>query len=147
MLSAETIALRVPAKNWDEAVRAAGQLLVKSGAAEPRYIEGMIRTVRELGPYIVIAPGVALPHARPEDGARHEGYALVTLAQPVAFGNPDNDPVQVVIAFCAPDASAHLESLRLLAERLGQADFVPRLLAAKTAEEIMAYFGGNQKGR
>lgn len=139
MFTPETIALRVPATDWEEAVRAAGQLLVANGAAEPRYIDGMIRTVRELGPYIVIAPGVALPHARPEEGALREGYALVTLAQPVTFGNPDNDPVQVVIAFCAPDASAHLESLRVLAKYLERTDFVPRLLAAKSAEEVLVY--------
>ncbi|MCX8025042.1 MAG: PTS sugar transporter subunit IIA [Thermanaerothrix sp.] len=143
MFTAETIALRVPAADWEEAVRAAGQLLVASGAAEPRYIDGMIRTVRELGPYIVIAPGVALPHARPEEGALREGYALVTLEQPINFGNPDNDPVQVVIAFCAPDASTHLESLRVLAERLGQADFVPRLLAAQTPQEILHWLAGD----
>ncbi|WP_322806300.1 PTS sugar transporter subunit IIA [Thermanaerothrix sp.] len=143
MFTPETIALRVPATDWEEAVRAAGRLLVASGAAEPRYIDGMIRTVRELGPYIVIAPGIALPHARPEEGALREGYALVTLAQPINFGNPDNDPVQVVIAFCAPDASTHLESLRALAERLGQPDFVPRLLAAQTPQEVLSWLAGD----
>lgn len=143
MFTSETIALRVSAADWEEAVRAAGQLLVASGAAEPRYIDGMIRTVRELGPYIVIAPGIALPHARPEEGALREGYALVTLAQPLNFGNPDNDPVQVVIAFCAPDASTHLESLRFLAGHLGRADFVPRLLAARTPQEVLSWLAGD----
>jgi len=140
MLSRETIALSVTAKNWEEAVRAAGELLVKAGAAEPRYIEGMLRTVHELGPYIVIAPGVAIPHARPEDGALKPAFAVITLEHPIAFGNPDNDPVQLVIAFCAPDSSSHLGTLSQVAQALGQPDFVSRVISARTPEEVLQCF-------
>lgn len=51
-------------------MRIGGELLEKSGAIEPRYIDAMINTVKEIGPYIVIAPGIAMPHARPEAGAK-----------------------------------------------------------------------------
>ena len=53
--------------------------MVKNGTIEERYIDGMIETVKNLGPYIVIAPGVALPHARPEDGVIEPSMSLVTL--------------------------------------------------------------------
>ena len=46
---------------------------------EPTYTEAMIDVVRDMGPYIVLAPGLAMPHARPEMGAKQVGTALVTL--------------------------------------------------------------------
>jgi len=135
-ISPETVLINVPARDWQEAVRAAGHLLVKAGAAEPRYLDAMIRTVAELGPYIVLAPGMAMPHARPEDGALKVGFAAITLDHPIEFGNLDNDPVRLVIAFCAPDSDAHIQSLTQLARALGEPGFVERAVAATTTEEL-----------
>lgn len=142
MLTEDTIALNVSVESWEEAVRTAGQLLVNSGAAEPRYIDAMIKTAKELGPYIVLMPGVAMPHARPEEGAIKEGFSLLTLEKPVNFGNPDNDPVRVVIAFCAPDSSKHLESLANLARVLERADFLEKISTSTSAQQILEYFAG-----
>ncbi|MEM4005958.1 MAG: PTS sugar transporter subunit IIA, partial [Desulfurococcaceae archaeon] len=56
--------------NWIEATKLSGILLLKDGCIEEGYIERMVETCRELGPYIAIMPGLAIPHARPEDGAK-----------------------------------------------------------------------------
>ena len=82
-LRADVIRLGVHAANWEEAVRAAGQLLVGADVCEPRYIQAMIDAVHELGAYMVLAPGLALAHARPEDGVKSIGLSLVTLNPPV----------------------------------------------------------------
>lgn len=147
MFTEESIAVNVTVENWEEAVRTAGQLLVKSGAAEPRYIDAMIKTAKELGPYIVLMPGVAMPHARPEEGAIQEGFSLVTLRKPVYFGNPDNDPVKVVIAFCAPDSSKHIESLAWLAKTLEREDFLDHINHCTSAQQILELFQGAAKGK
>ena len=42
--------------------------MVDAGFTEPTYTEAMIDVVRDMGPYIVLAPGLAMPHARPEMG-------------------------------------------------------------------------------
>lgn len=108
----------VAAEDWRAAVRAASQLLVDAGAAEPRYVDRCIATVEELGPYMVVAPGVALAHARPEDGAVALGLSAVTLREPVKFGHAENDPVDVVFAFGSPDRDQHVGLLGALARRL-----------------------------
>jgi hypothetical protein len=64
LMPVERIALDVEAPDWRGAIRVSGQLLVDARIAEPRYVEAMIRIAEELGPYIVIAPHIALPHAR-----------------------------------------------------------------------------------
>ncbi len=144
-ISTNTTAVAVTAQTWQEAVRAVGRLLVAAGAAEPCYIDAMLRTVEELGPYVVLAPGLALPHARPEDGALEVGFAAITLAKGVNFGNPDNDPVRLVIAFCAPDPNSHLHSLTQLARRLGEAGFIERAASAQSMQELTDILNGEKE--
>ena len=138
MLTASTISLAVQVQDWQEAVRKAGKLLVDSGAVEARYVQAMIDMVKEIGPYIVIAPGVALPHARPEQGVKRPGMSLVTLATPVSFGNENNDPVDLVVAFGAPDSQGHIDAIRDLARLLEDENRLKKLRAATTVEEVLS---------
>jgi mannitol operon transcriptional antiterminator len=139
-LTEKTIALNVAVKDWQEAIRAAGQLLVETGGVEPRYVEGMIRTAEELGPYIVIAPGIALPHARPEEGVIKNCFSLITLSSPVDFGNEDNDPVLVVIAFGATDQESHVEALAELARAIAKDGFLEKVENTSLKEGLLALF-------
>jgi mannitol/fructose-specific phosphotransferase system IIA component (Ntr-type) len=137
-ISEEKVALRVRVNGWEEAIRAAGRMLLDCAAVEERYIEAMVETAKELGPYIVIAPGVAIPHARPEDGAKDVCFVALQLEPPVDFGNPDNDPVQLVIAFSSPDATAHVKMLATLARVIGQEDFLERVTKAQTPGDLVS---------
>ena len=91
-LSPEFIQLKVSVSDWAEAVQAAGNILVEAGKCEKGYVQAMIDAVKDLGPYMVLAPGLAMPHARPEDGVLETGISLVTLENPVEFGSEANDP-------------------------------------------------------
>jgi PTS system ascorbate-specific IIA component len=137
-ISKEQVALRVRAHGWEDAVREAGRMLVDCDAVEERYIEAMVETTKELGPYIVIAPGIAIPHARPEDGAKDVCFVALQLEPPVEFGNPDNDPVQLVIAFSSPDSSAHVKMLAKLARVIGQDGFLEGAVKAETPEDLVS---------
>ncbi len=130
------ILTQVEVNNWQEGVRIAGEILYKNGKVKKEYIEGMIRTIEELGAYAVIAPGVALPHARPEDGALKVGFSVVILKSPVNFGSP-NDPVKIIIAFSAPDKTSHLRTLQELALLLSDEEFRAKLMSAKTPEDVI----------
>ena len=99
------IAVGVHVNDWQEAVRESGRLLVEDNAVEPRFVDAMIESVKEFGPYIVLAPGFAMPHAKAEAGCIKTSMSLITLTEPVEFGNPDNDPVHVVAALTAKDHS------------------------------------------
>ncbi len=62
------------ADDWKSAVRLAAKPLLNYEYIEPSYVEAMIKSVEQLGPYIVIAPKVALPHARPKNKVKSCGY-------------------------------------------------------------------------
>lgn len=108
----------VEATSWMEAIGKAAGLLVASGAATTAYVDQCVDLVREQGPYIAIAPGIALAHARPQDGARALGLTLARLRTPVCFGHPSNDPVDLVFAFASPNTNDHIGLLAALARGL-----------------------------
>jgi len=137
MLRPALVTTLVSAADWEDAIRAVGRLLVADDAVEPRFIDAMIRVAKEFGPYIVVAPGIALPHARPEDGVKQASIAMITLAEPVNFGNEQNDPVSLVIALAAVDNKQHIQSLAELASVLGEEDNVQRLRSARSADELL----------
>jgi len=137
VITEDVIALDVEVKDWEEAVRVAGNLLVKKGVVEEGYVESMVRTVKEMGPYIVIAPGIAMPHARPEDGVKQVGLSVVRLKKAVEFGHEANDPVDLVIGLAAVDHSSHLKVLAELSNILGSEKKVAALRRACVVEQVI----------
>lgn len=127
----------VAAVDWRNAIQISCEPLVEVGAATPAYPQHCIDLVAEHGPYVVLAPRLALAHARPEDGALRTGIAVATLSRPVSFGHPDNDPVDLIFAFCSPDKDQHVGLLSKLAERIASG-LDGRLRDARSAAEADA---------
>lgn len=140
LIPAGRIQLDSTVADWREAVRVAGKLLLNDGMIKPAYIEAMIATAEELGPYIVIAPGIAMPHARPDAGVIHTGMSLLRLSPPVNFGNADHDPVTLVFALAALDKRIHLKAMQTLAELLLSKEMVADLIEAKDIPAVQAVF-------
>lgn len=124
----------------EHAIEMAGELLVASGRSTPEYTESMLDAVAENGPYIVIAPGIALAHGRPSEAVLEIGLSLVTLAEPVVFGNEANDPVRLVIGLCATDHSSHIDIMAELATFLGDLVSVNTVLNAVDSDQIRLLF-------
>jgi PTS system ascorbate-specific IIA component len=137
LLSAEAIRLGASAQDWRAAVRLAGDALAAIGATAPAYTDEMIATVEQLGPYIVIAPGIALAHSRPSPAVHRAGISLVTLAEPVNFGHRTNDPVRLVVGLAAPDEEGHITALSTLAEFLSDGQRRADLFGAATREDVV----------
>lgn len=137
-LAEGSIELGFAAAERSEAIARAGQLLEQTGRATASYTNEMLRAVEDHGPYIVIAPGIALAHGRPSAEVLETGLSLVTLANPVAFGHATNDPVRLVIGLAAFDHNSHLGMMRELALALGDSATVNSLLNAVQTEQVRA---------
>ena len=81
----KSIRLQAEAETWQEAVKIGVDLLVAADVVEPRYYQAILDGVEQFGPYFVIAPGLAMPHGRPEEGVKKTGFSLVTLKKPLEF--------------------------------------------------------------
>lgn len=84
-----------------------------------------------------IGGGIAIPHCRFATGGATLG-ALMTLEDPVDFDSVDGAPVDIVFAMLVPqDAeTAHLQTLANLAEVLQKDEYVQRLRAADSRDEL-----------
>ena len=135
-----SIRVLAAALDREHAIELAGELLVASGRVTPEYTTAMVEVLETHGPYFVIAPGIALAHAKPSDAVISTGLSLVTLAEPIEFGNAANDPVKLVIGLCAVDHDAHIEMLAELSGLLSDDHSVNILLNAGDTEHIRSLF-------
>jgi PTS system ascorbate-specific IIA component len=124
----------------EHAIELAGDLLVSSGRVTPEYTVSMVDVLESHGPYFVIAPGIALAHAKPSEFVISSGLSLVTLAEPIVFGNEANDPVELVFGLCAVDHDSHIEMLAELSNLLSDNEAVNILLNAGDTEQIRSLF-------
>lgn len=146
LLKHKTIALNVEASDWMDAIRKGGAILVKEGCCEQKYIEAMITGCVRNGPYFVIGPGLAMPHARPENGVLSTGYALVTLKKGVEFGDEENDPVDVLVFMAAKDQATHTEeSMSQVAEFCDNIDWLLELRVATEMAQVTSLLSRAEK--
>ena len=135
LLPATHIQLDVECADWREAVRASARPLYEMGYIEERYISEVIRNVEENGPYIVISPGFAFPHAGLEGGSVRVGMNLIRLGTPVSFESGAYDPVEFVCALSAVDHKTHLKAFFNLVNLLRSEDFKEAFRKAETTRE------------
>lgn len=136
-LDEASIRTHVNAADWQAAITLAGEALVAGGVTTDDYTAEMIAAVDKLGPYIVIAPGLAIAHSRPSPAVLRAGLSWITLDQPVSFGHKKNDPVSLVIGLAAPDHEGHLEMMQALASVLMNAELLDALKAANSPTEVL----------
>ncbi len=137
LLSVDHIQLDVEASDWKDAIRKAAIPLLERNAIQESYIEAMIHSVEENGPYIVFVPGFAMPHDSPDAGALKTDLQLIRLKKPVNFNHEENDPVRYVCCLSAVDHNTHLKAFFNLVTMLQNPQFLQDLDQAKTPEALM----------
>ena len=128
--------------DWRDAVRAACAPLLADGTIEKEYPEIIIQKVEELGPYIVIAPNICIPHAERGRGVHATAMCFMKTEKPVSFdpNDPDKD-ARIFVVLAATDDEVHLNNLMQLSETLSDEAIVDKLLQAKTGDDLLAVEG------
>jgi len=138
LLNASVIQLVNDCDNWRDAVALSCQPLVDNGAIEPRYVEAIYRSHEAIGPYYVVGPGIAMPHARPEEGANRLALSLTVVSNGVNFDAEENDPVKLLIVLAATDSHSHIEIISQLANLFDTPEDTDAIIAATSVEQILA---------
>ncbi|WP_447882494.1 PTS sugar transporter subunit IIA [Serratia fonticola] len=136
MIVRQAIIIDHPASSAADAIQAAGQALCQSGACSPEYVAAMVASYQEFGPYFVIAPGLAMPHARPEQGAIKAQLSLVRLREPIAFGHTENDPVQVLLGLSATSSDRHIHLIQHIVTLLADENNLHTLMNSCNPEQL-----------
>jgi PTS system ascorbate-specific IIA component len=141
-LPAENIQIVDSVSDWKQAIRLSAQPLLAKETMTEAYIDAIFNSHQELGPYYVLAPGLAMPHARPEQGAIKNGLSLLHINQGVSFDAEENDPVYVVIMLCALSGDEHINMITALADIFSDDERLSALLKASSIEEIQRVIKG-----
>lgn len=121
LIRLENIRVNQHASDWQDAIRKAGDSLVKCGSINEQYLENCINSVKELGPYIVLMPYFALAHSAPCADVLKTDISIATFKNDICFGS-DNDPVRVIICLACKDKESHLSKLSKIGEMLMDED-------------------------
>lgn len=140
IIEESAVMLDFKAEDWKEAITQAGELMVAEGIVERRYIDAMISLVEGYGAYIIVAPGVAMPHARAEDGAKGTGICFLRLKEPVVFPQQDNNPIRILVGVAAANKAEHLETFGMVAEKIVDPECIKKLTLCATAAEVVRIF-------
>lgn len=137
ILSKERIHLNAAATDRTDAIRKAGDLLVKTNCVTPEYVDGMLKREESMSTYL--GSGVAIPHGIYEnkDHVLQTGISVLQLPQGVEW-DEDGEPVNLVIGIAA-SGDEHVNVLASLAEAVEDEDVLAEMINATDPEIILKH--------
>ena len=114
VLLKENVKLGLSSVGKEDAIRAAGELLVKGGYVDEAYVEGMLNREKDISTYI--GKGIAIPHGENavKDHVKKSGIVVLQYPEGVAFGK---DVAHLVVGIAGKD-NDHLAILANIATTL-----------------------------
>lgn len=141
ILSKERILLQAGASDKEDAIRKAGELLVKSGCVLPEYVDGMLK--REESMSTSLGNGVAIPHGVYEnrDHILQTGISVLQLTDGVDW--EEGEKIFMVIGIAA-SGDEHVGVLSNLAEVIDDEEALAELLKTTDPDVVVRYLGEKQ---
>ena len=138
-LKASNIKLNQSFATKEEAIRAAGELLVKDGAVEENYVDSMLE--REKNVTTHMGNFVAIPHGTDESKryVKSTSISILQVPQGVNFAPGEKEEKMAMLIFgIAGVGDEHLDVLSQIAVFCADVNNVVKLVNAESAEEIVA---------
>lgn len=134
-----------PAEDWQDALRQSGVKLLQHNYIRTGYLDEIIDNVIKNGPYIVIVPGVAMPHALAEsENVLGTAISFTKFPKPVVFDqkNPDSQ-AQLFFTLAARDSQQHLKNISELSDILMGDGMIDQLLSVNSIEDLKKVVSAN----
>lgn len=142
-LAPQNIRLQANARNKEEAIRAAGQVLVDCGAIAPGYVDSMMGRERQANTYL--SHGIAIPHGMPQDRELIHRTAISVVQVPDGVMWSDGQTVRLIVGIAAK-SDEHLGILAALTDVLDDAGAADRLAHTSNPQDIISALSRRQEG-
>jgi len=125
--------------SWQDSIKQSCKALEKAGIVGEKYADEIIKCVSENGPYIVLMPGIALPHSMENSpNAYGTAIAFTKLSRPVSFDDKDADKsASVFFTLAATDNELHLKNMRKLFKMLTNEELCADLQSATSEADLL----------
>ncbi len=136
MLTVNDVILNQATESPEDAIKRSGELLVKAGYAEEKYIEGMI--LRDQSFSVAIGNLIAIPHGELayKAAVKKTGLSVITYPDGIDW---NGTPVKLVIGIAA-NGDEHMEILENIVDVLEEEEDVENLIAKNSKEAIIEAF-------
>ena len=129
-------------KDWQEAIRISGEIMKENNLVTNKYIDQVIADVKQYGPYIVIVPGVAMPHSQADSsGVLGTGIGLTIFPEAVSFDQKDPEKdAQLFFMLAAKDNPTHMKNIANLSNLLmedGMIEDLRKVKSLRDYQEVM----------
>lgn len=143
LLSKDKIMLidKVMEHDWKKLLWMLADPLLRERKIEKRYVEEIIRQVRELHPPIMIGDGLVMMHAGIDDGVNELGMAFLRLPEKISIEGYIESDMFLMIA--TPDRECHLTALNQVIDCVIRKKKINELRGANSEEELLNIFIGN----
>lgn len=121
-ISEENIQLNLVASSWEDAIRLSAIPLLRNNDITEEYIDEMIDNIKNLGAYIVVDDGIAIPHARPDNYVKNFGITINTFKKPITIGNHNN--IKIFITIASIDNENHIELITQIMKLIEDESFI-----------------------
>lgn len=124
---------------WEAAVQASCEVLLADNTITQDYVDAVIKCIKEYGPYIVIAPMIAMPHSTEGAvGVNDTKISFMKVEEPVHFkeDTPEYD-AKLFFTIASVDHEQHMKNIMNLSEMLMNDEVVEALLNAKSDEDLI----------
>ena len=142
-LGADNIFLGRTAATKEEAIRFAGEQLVKGGYVQPEYVEAMLEREKLTPTYL--GESIAVPHGTVEakDRVLKTGVVFCQYPQGVRFGEEEDDIARLVIGIAARN-NEHIQVITSLTNALDDESVIERLAHTTSVQEVLDLLAGKK---
>ncbi|NKG28544.1 PTS mannitol transporter subunit IICBA [Erwinia rhapontici] len=140
-LSASNVFLGNHADNKEQAIRFAGEQLVKGGYVEPEYVAAMLEREKLTPTYL--GESIAVPHGTVEakDRVLKTGVVFCQYPAGVHFGEEPDDIARLVIGIAARN-NEHIQVITSLTNALDDDSVIARLATTTSVQEVLDLLSG-----
>lgn len=142
-IQAENIHLGLKATTKEQAIKYAGEQLVKMGYAEPDYIDAMFDREKLVSTYL--GEFIAVPHGTVEakDRVIKTGIVICQYPAGVLFSDDEDDLAKLVIGIAAKN-DEHIQVITTITNALDDPDAIERLTSTTDVNEVLSILAGQK---
>ena len=141
-LGADNVFLGLSASNKEQAIRFAGEQLVKGGYVQPEYVEAML--AREQLTPTYLGESIAVPHGTVEakDRVLKTGVVFCQYPAGVQFGDEPDEVARLVIGIAARN-NEHIQVITSLTNALDDDSVIEKLANTTSVQDVLDLLSGN----
>lgn len=140
-LAPNQVFLGLKAANKEEAIRFAGEQLVKGGFVQPSYVDAMLEREKLVSTYL--GEGVAVPHGTIEakDAVLKTGIVFCQYPDGVRFTDEEDGVAKLVIGIAARN-NEHIQVVTAITNALDSEEAINTLTTTDDVEKVLALLKG-----